>query len=204
MTTGGDHVVRVLGERPRIQDEDLEVHQAERPVRGDPVPDRMLHEGIRRDDEVAGDPASDEESHRGQEVPDPREPPLAPDEQRQEARFEEEREEPLHRERLPDHAARVATEPGPVGAELKLHGDARDHADREVDAEDPDPEPSRVVPPLSVPPGSAASGLLSCTRTLYGTVHGNRAGPAKNTTTDWEKRQLCGRSRSPSSEDPRS
>jgi hypothetical protein len=115
----------------------------------------MLHEGVRRDDEVAREPAADEQSHRGRRSDPTRQPPLAPDEDEQEAGFEEEREEPLHRQRLPDHAARVAAEPGPVGAELELHGNAGDHPHREVDAEDPDPEARGVVPTLPARPQAA-------------------------------------------------
>src|SRR5262249_10640636 len=38
----------------------------------------------------------------------------------------------------------VAREPAPVGPELKLHRDAGDDADREVEAEQPRPEPRGV------------------------------------------------------------
>src|SRR4030095_5371565 len=102
-------------------------------------------------------PAPDEERDRGEEVADLREAPLAPDKQEEEARLEKEGEEPLHRQGLTDHAARVAAELGPVRAELELHGDAGDDADREVDAEDADPEARRVVPALAA--GAEAQGL---------------------------------------------
>ena len=110
---------------------------------------RVLHKGVGRDDEVAGDPAPDEKRDRDEKVADLRQAPLAPDEQEEEARLEKEGEESLHREGLADHAARVAAEPRPVRAELKLHGDTGDDTDCEVDAEDADPEARGVVPALA-------------------------------------------------------
>jgi hypothetical protein len=56
-----------------------------------------------------------------------------------------------------DDVARIAGKPRPVGPELELHRDAGHHADREVDAEDPDPESRRFVPPLAAP--AQAEGL---------------------------------------------
>src|SRR2546427_9887406 len=50
------------------------------------------------------------------------------------------------------HAPRVAAEPGPVRAELKLHGNARADADCEIDSKDPDPEAGSIVPALPVWP----------------------------------------------------
>ena len=55
-------------------------------------------------------------------------------------------------ERLSYHAPRVAAEPGPVRAELKLHGNARADADCEIDSKDPDPEAGSIVPALPVWP----------------------------------------------------
>jgi hypothetical protein len=61
---------------------------------------------------------------------------FAEQEQAQETRFQEEREHAFHGQRLPDHAAGGFRKARPVGAELKLHGDAGDHAHGEVDGED--------------------------------------------------------------------
>ena len=116
------------------------------PVAADRVADRVLHERVRADDEVAGQPAPDEQRDGGEEVTAPAQPMLAEDEQAEEARLEEEREQSFHRERLADDAAGVSRERRPVGAELELHRHAGDDADGEVDAEDPDPESRGVVP----------------------------------------------------------
>ena len=142
---GGHLVVQELGDRPWIEDEGAEVAQAEDSVGAELVPDRVLHEGVGRDDEVAREPAADEERDRGEEVAARTEPSLAPDQQGEEARLEEEGEDPLHRQRLPDDVAGAAREGRPVGAELELHRDAGDHAHREVQAEDADPEARGVV-----------------------------------------------------------
>ena len=94
-------------------------------------------------------PAPDEEGDGREEMPEPREPLLAVHEEREERGLEEEREEPLHRERVADHVARVAREARPVRPELELHRDAGHDADREVDPEDADPEAGGVVPALA-------------------------------------------------------
>ena len=115
------------------------------PFAADRMADRMLHERVRADDEVARQPAADEERHGGSEMPARTEPLLAEHEQAEKRRFEEEREQPFHRERLADDAAGVAREGRPVGAELELHRHAGDDADGEVDAEDADPEARGLV-----------------------------------------------------------
>ena len=61
MTTAADHVVRVLRERPGVQQEGPEVGELQRAVAADRVADRVLHERVGADDEVAGQPAPDEQ-----------------------------------------------------------------------------------------------------------------------------------------------
>ena len=61
------------------------------------------------------------------------------------AGLEEEGEDAFHGERLADDSSGDARERGPVGAELKLHGDAGDDADDEVDGEDLPPEAGGVL-----------------------------------------------------------
>ena len=146
---GGEHVVGILGESPRVQDEGPEVGEMERAVRGDREPDRMLEKRVRRDDEIAGEPASEKERHRGEKMSTPSQAFLPPDEKGKEARLEEEREEPLHGQRVTDDVAGEAGEPRPVRAELELHGDSGHDSHREVEPEDPDPEARGVIPPLA-------------------------------------------------------
>ena len=52
---------------------------------------------------------------------------------------------PFHHQRLSDHAARQPRELRPVGAELKLHGDSGHHSEHEVDPEHPSPEARRAL-----------------------------------------------------------
>ena len=143
----GRHRVSVLGDGPRVQQKGPEVAEDEGAVGGGGVAHRMLHEGVRADDEVAGEPAADEEREGGQEVPAPPEAPLPEHQQPEEARLQEEREQAFHRERVSDDASGVSREVRPVGAELELHRDAGDDADGEVDAEDADPEARGPIPP---------------------------------------------------------
>src|SRR5262252_5055120 len=74
------------------------------------------------------------------------EAPLAVHEQAEKRRFEEEGEHSFHGECLADDTAGHFREPRPVGAELELHRYARSNADREVEAEDPDPEARGIIP----------------------------------------------------------
>ena len=143
----GHHVVRVLREGPRVEQEGPEVAELQGAVGGDDVAHRVLHERVGADDEVAGQPAPGEQGQGGEEVPARTEAPLAEDQEPEEARLQEEREQAFHREGVADDPAGIAGEVGPVGAELELHRDARDDADGEVDAEDADPESRGVVPP---------------------------------------------------------
>lgn len=67
--------------------------------------------------------------------------PLLPvQEKTQEGRFEEEREDSLHRQGLPDNAAGAFGEGRPVGSELKLHGDPGHDPHGEVQGKEPRPE----------------------------------------------------------------
>jgi hypothetical protein len=59
----------------------------------------------------------------------------------EEHRLGEESEDTLHRQRRADDAARVIREASPVGPELELERDPRDHPNGEVDGEDLGPEP---------------------------------------------------------------
>ena len=109
VTTVGHHVVRVLRERPGFStnaEKSAELRAAPSPPID--VADGVLHERVGADDEVSGQPAPDEQGDGGEEVPAPAQPMLAEDEEAEEARLQEEREQPFHRERLADDAAGVS------------------------------------------------------------------------------------------------
>ena len=139
--------MRVLRQRPGVEHEGPEAREPERSVRHHLVTDRMLHEGVGRDDEIAGEPTADEEGERGGEMTPAAEPAFAEDQEPEKRRLEEEREQAFHGERLTDDASRVARECRPVRPELELHRHTGHHAYREVETEDSDPETGGVVPP---------------------------------------------------------
>src|SRR6185369_5718869 len=78
-------------------------------------------------------------------------------EQAQECRFEKEREHAFHGQSLPDYTAGIAREVGPVGAELKFHGNSSYHTNHEVDPEYACPESRSFVVNLVL--ASQAQGL---------------------------------------------
>ncbi len=119
----------------------------------DPVADGVLHPRVRREDEVRrrgradrDDPDRREVDFRPQAIP-------AEDPQTEERGLEEERGEPLHRERRAEDVADVLGVRRPVHPELKLLDDARDDAEREVDQkqlaeETGQPQPALVMGPV--------------------------------------------------------
>src|SRR5207237_10464887 len=70
---------------------------------------------------------------------------LARQEQSTNSRFQKERKDTLDRQWLADHSACDARKLRPVGAELKFHRNASDHADQKIDGEDSGPEPGGLV-----------------------------------------------------------
>ena len=73
---------------------------------------------------------------------------LAKQEQSQKRRFQKERKDTLHRQRLADHSAGDARKLRPIGAELKFHWNASDHSDQKIDGEDSGPESCGLVVPF--------------------------------------------------------
>ena len=142
---GGAHVVRVLEDGPGVHQQSPEAGDLEGAVGQDLVGDGVLHPGVGDDDEVAGEPGA-EEDHEGRSPVSPGgETLFGEEEEAKEAGLEEEGEDAFHGERLADDSAGDAGEGGPVGAELKLHGDAGDDADDEVDGEDLSPKAGCVL-----------------------------------------------------------
>ncbi len=109
-----------------------------RPVSGlKRVADRVLHPGVRGQDEVRR-----EQRARGGRATcvaacsAARELVPAEDPQAQEGRLQEERQQPLDGQRGAEHVADEAGVVAPVHPELELLDDAGDHAEREVDQEE--------------------------------------------------------------------
>ena len=93
-----------------------------------------------------------------------RQPAPAEDPQADEGRLEEERHQPLHRQRRAEDVADVAGVQRPVHAELELLDDARDDADRHRDQEELAPEAASSAGRPRCPSGSRASGRARPTR----------------------------------------
>ena len=137
----GSHlIVGVLDPCPGIEKVGAETFNTQRTVRSDAVTDRMLHESVCYDNEVAGQPTSQRDRQRGQEVIARAQSLFTPDKRTDKGAFEKEREHALHRQRLSDDSAGVFGEARPVGPELKLHRNAGHHPDGEIEPEDLGPE----------------------------------------------------------------
>ena len=141
--------MQVLPERPGIAEEGAEIGEVEQPVGTCAVSDRVLHERVGGDDEVAREPRPHEQSHGHREVTEPAESLLAEEEQTEERGLEDEGEHPLDGEGLAHDLAGVPGEAGPVRPELELERDSRHDAHGEIEREDPRPEPRDLVVPLS-------------------------------------------------------
>ena len=76
---GAHLVVQVLRDRPQVEHERSQIGDLIGPVRGDRVAHRVLHEGVRRDDEVARKPAADKQRDGGQVVELGAQLPLTPE-----------------------------------------------------------------------------------------------------------------------------
>ena len=144
---GAPHRVQVLPEGPAVEEQRRQAGDLHRAVRRGRVADRVLHPGVGRHDEVAREPGSGEDGDGGEQVRARRESLFAEQKESQERRLEEEGEHSLHRQRLADDAAREARKARPVGAELKLHRNAGDHAEDEVDGEQTAEQPSGLRVP---------------------------------------------------------
>nr|AAP55501.1 hypothetical protein [Leifsonia xyli subsp. xyli] len=140
--TGGDHERAEDGVREGREGDFVGQHRADvrqlRPATGlvEVVADRILHEGVGRDDEIGGeDGAGGGHPDRG-EVQTLRQFVPAEDPEADEGRFEEESEQTLQGERGAEDVADEARVVGPVHPELELLHDAGHHSHREVDEEE--------------------------------------------------------------------
>ncbi|MNJ59588.1 hypothetical protein D3C77_552810 [compost metagenome] len=132
--------------RHRVEQQRAEVHQfhahgleiefrADRvlhPAVGDQNPQRREVRAQRHQ------PGHGEVLHLGEPIP-------AEEEQANEGRFEEERHQPFDGQRRAEDVTDVMAVVGPVGAELKLHGQPGGDAQGEVDAEQLAPELDHVL-----------------------------------------------------------
>src|SRR5205814_10315096 len=106
---------------------------------------RMLHERVRHQNEITREPTTERNRDCSREMSARSEPYLTTDQRANERALEKEREHAFHRQRLSDHAAGVFGKVRPVRSELKLHRNAGDDADREIESEDLGPKPDRLI-----------------------------------------------------------
>ena len=146
----GEQGVGERGERHRVGEDGEEVgHLGASAVFSHLEADRVLHEGVRGEDEVRGEPGADRGDPDAREVQALGQLVPAEDPQADEGRLEEEGHQALEGERGAEDVADEARVRRPVHAELELLHDAGDDAHREVDQEDLAEEP-REVQPLQV------------------------------------------------------
>ena len=112
------------------------------------VSQRVLHEGVRDDDEIAGQPGTEAQGNCGREVTLRTETSLSEQKQPQEGGFQKECEDSLHREGLTDNLSSEVGETRPVGPELEFERDPRHDPHGEVEAEDARPESREFVEAL--------------------------------------------------------
>src|ERR1700674_2339119 len=106
----------------------------------------MLHPGVGGDDEIAGEPGAEKHHQRRKPVGARADAPFTEEKKAEERGLEKKGEDAFHGQRLADYAAGGFGELRPVGAELKFHGDAGDHAEGKTDAENLGPKPRRLIP----------------------------------------------------------
>ena len=102
--------MQVLPERPGIAEESAKIGEVKQPVGTRAVPDRVLHERVGGDDEVAREPRPHEQGHGHRQVTELAESLLAEEEQPEERGLEDECEHALDREGLAHDLASVSGE----------------------------------------------------------------------------------------------
>src|SRR5205823_12066222 len=109
------------------------------------VTDGILHERIRHQNEITREPTTERNRDCSSEMSARSEPFLAPDQRADKRALQEEGEHAFHRQRLSDDATVVFGKVRPVRSELKLHRNAGDDADREIESEDLGPKPDSLI-----------------------------------------------------------
>src|ERR1700720_3671612 len=105
----------------------------------------MLHERVRDQNEIAREPTPERNRNRSSKVSARPEAFLTPDQCADERALQKEREHAFHRQRLSNYSAGIFGKIGPVRSELKLHRNAGDDADGEVQSEDLRPKANGLV-----------------------------------------------------------
>src|SRR2546421_12730488 len=105
----------------------------------------MLHERIRRQNEITREPTTECNRDCSSEMATRSESFLTPDQRTNERALKEEGEHSFHRQRLSDDATGVFGKVRPIRSELEFHRNAGHDADREIQSENLRPEPNRLI-----------------------------------------------------------
>src|SRR6266550_503704 len=141
----GHLIVGVLNPGPWIQQISTETGDTKRAIGFDLVTHRMLHKSICDQNEVTGQPAPERNRRSSQKMISWTKSLFAPDKRADERTFKKEREHAFHCEGLSDDATSILGKFRPVRSELKLHGNAGDDSDCEIDSENLGPEANGSV-----------------------------------------------------------
>ena len=144
-----EHDVLETGHRRGVEHEGPEVGDLGARAAGpldDVVAGRRLHPGVRDDDPDRAEVGAQGDHQRAEEMRAGRQHLPAEEQQREEARLEEEREDAFGGQRAAEDVADEARVGGPVRPELELHHQARGDADRERQREHARPEPRHLAP----------------------------------------------------------
>ncbi len=148
---GGGHIARRNGVnklhlRHRVEQHGGDIHQLH--ALGQQVelgPHRVLHPAVADQDPERREVGAERHQHGHQQVLAARELVPTKEEEPHQGRFEEEGHQPLDGQRGTENVPHVVGVIGPVGAELKLHGDPRGDPHDEVDAKQFAPEAGDVL-----------------------------------------------------------
>src|SRR5438552_15939751 len=105
----------------------------------------MLHERSRHQNEITREPTTECNGNRSSKMSARSQSFFAPDQCADERTFQEEGEHAFHRQRLSDHATSVFRKVRPVRSKLKLHRNAGDDTDREIESENLGPKSNGLV-----------------------------------------------------------
>ena len=144
--------VNVAPQKCRIGEQRPDVVQHRLALGVHRVTDGMLHPRVGGQDEQRREHRADRHHPDAGQVHALGQPVPTEQPQPQERRFHEERRQPLHRQRRPEHVADKARIGRPVHPELELLHEPGDHSDRHVDQQQGSEEPGH--PPVLRLPGA--------------------------------------------------
>src|SRR5215470_9004408 len=105
----------------------------------------MLHKSIRDQNKVTGNPTSQRNRQGGEEMVSRAQSLLAPNKRADKCAFQKEGEHGFHCQRLSDDTACISGKVRPIRSELKLHRNAGDDTDGEIESENLCPKTNGLI-----------------------------------------------------------